>query len=88
MASTLEEITYDISSLPMNQKKPRNQSLGNNRVYSQTYLILEIELLSVVFDLQNKTPYPLKLNVTCGKIKQRKGHSKINEQINISLIHG
>ena len=34
MASTLEEITYDISSLPMNQKKPRNQFLGNNRVYS------------------------------------------------------
>ena len=47
--------------------------------------MLKIELTSVVLDLKNQNTDPLKLLVACGKIKKRKGYSKINDQIKHKL---
>ena len=56
--------------------------LGNNCVYSPTYLILKRELLSDVLNLKNKNVEPLKLEISCGpKINKIKGHSKTNDNI-------
>ena len=70
MVSTPEEITDVNTSLPMKQTIVKNQVLVNHRVYSPTYLMLKIELLSNVTELQNQNTEPLNLVVVCGKIKQ------------------
>ena len=47
-----------------------DQVPGNNCVYSPTYLMLRIELLSVVLEIQNKNADTLNMDVVCGQIKQ------------------
>ena len=51
---TPEEITDDSPSFTMTQTTVKNQVLGNHCVYSTTYLMLKIELLSIVLELKNK----------------------------------
>ena len=63
-----------------------DQVPGNNCVYSPTYLMLRIELLSVVLEIQNKNADTLNMDVVCGQKKNKlKGHSKINDQIKHKL---
>ena len=73
----------------MTQTTVKNQVLVNQYVYSPTYLMLEIELLSIVLVLKNQNTEPLKLDVACGDIKQNeKGIQKSMNRLNVIFIHG
>ena len=99
MVSTPEEITDDSLIFPMTQTtflvclwpkwQSRNQVLGNNCVYSPTYLMLKRELLFFVLELQNKYADPLNLDVSCGGIRQNwKDIPKSMNKLSVIFIHG
>ena len=54
----------------MTQTAVKKQALENYCVYSPTYFMLKIELLSVMLELQNQNSEPLNMDLACGKIKQ------------------
>ena len=54
----------------MNQTTVKKSSAGKSLSFSPKYLMLEIELLSVMLELKNHNADTLRLEVACGKIKQ------------------
>ena len=66
------------------QNQLKNQVLGNHCVYSQIYWMLNLQQPNVDLWLQNQNANPWNC-ATCFGEKNKKGHSKINEQIKRNL---
>ena len=66
----------------MTVKKPSGRK--SLRLFINIFMFKR-ELIYLVLDLQNQDANPLNTDMACGNIKKRKGHSKINEQVQRKL---
>ena len=72
MVSTPEEDTDVSPSLRKTPTTVLKKVLGNQCVYSPTYLMLKTEQQNGVLELQNQNANKLKLVIACGPIKKTK----------------